>query len=402
MKKYLKKHDIILLSPSEWTDNAVSNMHIAVHLSRNNRVIYFETIGGRFPRISEIGRVIRRILKFIGINNIKSKRQGLDPEKVKIKSPLALPIFGSKIIDKINNLILILQIKKIIKDNNFKNPIIWCFSPRWIEVIKKINKNILIFHCVDALFTYDKSNKFINQLNELTQMSDLVLTPGILLEKDFLKKKIHVRRIPHGCSFEHLKAFKQKRLKIPNEYKEIKGPKLIYVGTLANWVNYDLLIYVAKKIVHCNLILIGYIHTLAPIKKIQQLINLPNVHHLGFKSFSKIPSYINHSNVCLVPYDSKNEHIRYYTPTKFLDYLASGLPIVSTKFPDTNTYKNLIYTSDDKSQYVKYILKALNENYKESKVARQNYATNNTWDKQIRSMEYLVYEIMRKQNNENF
>ena len=174
-----------------------------------------------------------------------------------------------------------------------------------IEVIKKINKNILIFHCVDALFTYDKSNKFINQLNELTQMSDLVLTPGILLEKDFLKKKIHVRRIPHGCSFEHLKAFKQKRLKIPNEYKEIKGQKLIYVGTLANWVNYDLLIYVAKKIVHCNLILIGYIHTLAPMKKIQQLINLPNVHHLGFKSFSKIPSYINHSNVCLVPMIAK-------------------------------------------------------------------------------------------------
>ena len=66
------------------------------------------------------------------------------------------------------------------------------------------------------------------------------------------------------------------------------------------------------------------------------------------------------------------------------------MPIVSTKFPDTNTYKNLIYTSNDKSQYVKYIFKALNENYKENKVARQNYATNNTWDKQIRSMEYLV------------
>ena len=78
------------------------------------------------------------------------------------------------------------------------------------------------------------------------------------------------------------------------------------------------------------------------------------------------------------------------------------MPIVSTKFPDTNSYKNLIYVSDDKSQYVKYTLKALNENDKESKVARQNYATNNTWDKQIRSMEYLVYEIMRKQNNESF
>ena len=57
MKKNLSNQNILVLSPSEWSDNAVSNMHISSKLSLDNNVIYFETIGGRFPKFSELGRV---------------------------------------------------------------------------------------------------------------------------------------------------------------------------------------------------------------------------------------------------------------------------------------------------------------------------------------------------------
>ena len=48
MKNKLKNRNILVLSPSEWSDNAVSNMHISSQLSLENKVVYLETIGGRF------------------------------------------------------------------------------------------------------------------------------------------------------------------------------------------------------------------------------------------------------------------------------------------------------------------------------------------------------------------
>ena len=81
----------------------------------------------------------------------------------------------------------------------------------------------------------------------------------------------------------------------------------------------------------------------------------------GYKKFEVLPDYINNSDLCIVPYN-ENIHIQYSTPTKFLDYLASGLPIVSTNFIDAKNYKDLIYIANNKiefSNYFKIALKAV-------------------------------------------
>ena len=60
----MKDNFFLILSPSEWSDNAVSNMQISAILSKNNKVVYVETIGTRLPKISEWRRVVGRILNF--------------------------------------------------------------------------------------------------------------------------------------------------------------------------------------------------------------------------------------------------------------------------------------------------------------------------------------------------
>ena len=123
--------------------------------------------------------------------------------------------------------------------------------------------------------------------------------------------------------------------------KNIKKPRAIYVGTLANWIDYDLLIHSVQSNKNVSFLIIGYVHALAPKDKVEELLNCTNVFHLGYKKFEELPKYINASDVCLVPYDQNNLHIQYSTPTKFLDYLATGLPIVSTNFVDAKNYKKL-------------------------------------------------------------
>ena len=102
MKNKLINEDIIILSPSEWSDNAVSNMHISSNLSLYNNVVYLETIGGRFPKISEFGRVIYRLLNFFGFKKKEKINKGLNPKNVKIYSPLIIPILNSNFFDIFN------------------------------------------------------------------------------------------------------------------------------------------------------------------------------------------------------------------------------------------------------------------------------------------------------------
>ena len=116
MKKNLSNQNILVLSPSEWSDNAVSNMHISSKLSLDNNVIYFETIGGRFLKFSELGRVFNRLLNFFGLKKEKKIKKGLNPNNVKIFSPLVIPIFNNKVFDYFNKWILLIQVKIILKN----------------------------------------------------------------------------------------------------------------------------------------------------------------------------------------------------------------------------------------------------------------------------------------------
>ena len=116
-----------------------------------------------------------------------------------------------------------------------------------------------------------------------------------------------------------------------------------------------------KKI---SFVLIGYIHALAPKNKITKLLNFSNVYHLGYKKFEFLSNYIRMSDVCIVPYDQTNKHIQYSTPTKFLDYLASGLPIISTSFPDAYNYKDMIYIAKNAIKFSKFLDIATAENQK--------------------------------------
>lgn len=393
MKNSLIDQNIIVLSPSEWTDNAVSNMHIASKLSEKNKVFYFETIGGRFPKFSEIGRVLTRLFKFVGLKKYTRIKEGLNPKNTNIISPIAIPIFNTSFFDFINKKLLLWQLKKVIRKHDLDRLILWCFSPRWEHIINEINYSFLIFHCVDALTTYDDSINFNIQLDNIIRKSDLVITPGVLLYNNLLKIKSKVIRVPHGCEHSHI--YKKKKNKIPRDLNSTSTPRAIYIGTLANWVDYDLLYYSATELKNVSFILIGYIHSLAPINKINKLINLPNVFHLGYKNFDDLPAYINNSNICLVPYDQNNNHIKYSSPTKFLDYLASGLPIVSTNFPDAFSYKDYVFIANDKFQFAKKIKIATEEHSIDKRNSRKKYAKASTWDLQIEKMEKEICKLLK-------
>jgi UDP-galactopyranose mutase len=78
-----------------------------------------------------------------------------------------------------------------------------------------------------------------------------------------------------------------------------------------------------------HLVLVG------PVVKIDRahLPQLPNIHYLGPKAYEDLPRYMAGWDVGMLPF-ALNESTRFISPTKTPEYLAAGLPVVSTPIRD--------------------------------------------------------------------
>src|SRR4029450_12409365 len=73
----------------------------------------------------------------------------------------------------------------------------------------------------------------------------------------------------------------------------------------------------------------------------------PNVHLLGRRPQGAIHRYNRAFDVCLIPYRTDHPFNKVCSPTKIMDYMGSGRPIVSTALPECALYDNLFDVAAD-------------------------------------------------------
>ena len=92
---------------------------------------------------------------------------------------------------------------------------------------------------------------------------------------------------------------------------------------------------------------------LSPYRSIQ------NIHFLGRKPYADLPAYCRQFDVGLIPF-KVNELTRAVNPIKLREYLAAGLPVVSTPLPEVRLYERLANLADGPDAFVQRIAAGLN------------------------------------------
>ena len=78
----------------------------------------------------------------------------------------------------------------------------------------------------------------------------------------------------------------------------------------------------------------------------------PNLHFLGQRPYADLPAYLKGFDVCLMPW-ALNDATRTISPTKTLEYMAVGKPIVSTAVRDVvRDHGDLVRIADDPADFV--------------------------------------------------
>jgi glycosyltransferase involved in cell wall biosynthesis len=85
---------------------------------------------------------------------------------------------------------------------------------------------------------------------------------------------------------------------------------------------------------------------------------LPNVTMLGQRPYDQIPRYGRCFDVCLMPW-RQNRWIEACNPIKLREYLALGKPIVSTPFPELESWGDAAYVASSSGEFALAIDRAL-------------------------------------------
>jgi UDP-galactopyranose mutase len=122
-----------------------------------------------------------------------------------------------------------------------------------------------------------------------------------------------------------------------------------------------------------------------PLAKISEadLPRRPNIVYYGKQDYSALPSYLACFDVAMMPF-ALNEATRFISPTKTLEYLAAGKPVVSTPIPDVVAlYRSVVRIGDSAASFIAAIEEALAEpaaTVRQRQRASAAMVTNYHWD----------------------
>ena len=105
------------------------------------------------------------------------------------------------------------------------------------------------------------------------------------------------------------------------------------------------------------------IFMVGPVAKIDPgtLPRRANIHWLGQQAYDSLPRMVAFWDVCLMPF-ALNEATRYISPTKTLEYMAAGKPIVSTRVRDVaDCYATTVHIADTAMSFIRACEAALEE-----------------------------------------
>ena len=118
-----------------------------------------------------------------------------------------------------------------------------------------------------------------------------------------------------------------------------------------------------------------------------------NIHYMGGRHYKELPAYIKGWDVCLMPF-AMNEATRYISPTKVLEYMAAGKPIVSTPITDViEPYGNIVRIGGTPDEFIAQCEAALandEDDWSVRKTGAEAILSATSWNKTAEAMETLM------------
>ena len=220
--------------------------------------------------------------------------------------------------------------------------------------------------------------------------ADVVFTGGRQLYESKTRHHPNVHFFGCGVDADHFERARRTETSVAPELRELAHPVLGYFGVVDERLDYALIGRLADCFAAGSVVLVG------PTAKVDasELPHRANIHWLGQRPYERLPEYVKGFDVCLMPF-ALNDATQYINPTKTLEYMAAGKPIVSTAVPDVvRNFAPVVRVADSAAGFIDAVSQALtpDESRIEAGLARARAAT---WESIVAGMEDLIGAAIR-------
>lgn len=274
----------------------------------------------------------------------------------------------------------------------------WYYTPMALLFSNHLTPRLTIYDCMDELSAFwGAPPQLLQQEQELIKRADIVFTGGYSLYEAKQNRHPRVFAFPSSIEYHHFATARQPQAD-PADQQAIARPRIGFSGVIDERFDKELIAELAAKRPEWQFILIG------PVVKVKQA-DLPkgdNLHYLGMKSYQDLPTYFSNWDVAMLPF-AMNESTKFISPTKTPEYLAAGLPVVSTPIRDVvRTYgsQDFAQIADTADAFEQAIELALHKKHPTDWEAIDQFLSENSWDKTWQEMAKLMQAQLQLTINE--
>jgi hypothetical protein len=216
-------------------------------------------------------------------------------------------------------------------NGQFARPVQWFYTPMPAPaMLGAFGERGVVYDCMDELSQFKFAPpELLERERLLMRRADVVFTGGHKLWQS--KSRLHPNVHFFGCGVDsaHFAKARLDSTPRPADLPEQETPVLGFYGVIDERVDYALIAHLAAAFPEWTVAMAG------PVVKVDwnDLPKAPNIKWLGQKQYAELPMYAKAFDVALMPF-ALNEATEYINPTKTLEYMAAGKPIVSTAVAD--------------------------------------------------------------------
>lgn len=269
----------------------------------------------------------------------------------------------------------------------------WFYTPMMLDWADELKAAAVVYDCMDELSKFKFAPTELTELeHRLFGKADLVFTGGHSLYEAKKEQHRSVHEFPSSIDAAHFRQALLEREDLPDQ-ADLARPRIGYAGVIDERIDLELVAHSADLRPDWSFVMIGPVVKIDPASLPQR----PNIRYLGMKDYKDLPLYFAGWDVGMMPF-ALNESTQYISPTKTPEYLAAGLPVVSTAITDVvRPYGELglVEIVSDAVDFVAAAETAIKQDKLERLRAVDTFLAERSWDHTSTKMDRLITEVIQ-------
>ena len=370
------REGLIHIASIDWDWLWARQQQLTTRLARTRRVLFVE-------RMLSLDSLVRR-RRFL--RKVAENVWTLSPVKV-------LPFESKSRLTRAGNRILYAAAVRAASSRiGMRNPVLFFSTFDDHDLPGRLPHSLIVYDCLDRheAFSWAQGSELAAETRLLRQADVVVASSRDLVDR-LAEMGVDAVLLRNAADVAFLGTAREQGEVLP-ALREIARPRIGFVGYIADWVDLDLLDYVARERPQWNIVLAGKRNV-----PDHSVFHRQNVWFLGPIPYPELPSLLRGLDVCLVPF-KKNALTKAADTIKLFEYLSAGKRVVSTDVEQAKEFSRFVSVAATPEEFLRDIEDLLGRGPLTPTPELESLLKGFDWDARVQRLNELFENALRQRS----